>query len=219
LGEDVEIQKPNDARPKRSRRVNRPAAPVEEKKRKKRLRRLSCLDQDAGPSASFLGDDLVDAIPKVNLDDAQTAGGLFDEDEEEEDEEIPLIRKNNHHYRGSDGGSDIPSQAMSALVSLQGLSISDFDQALEEVVLEDILLEPPEADISTICSEVPEGGLSLHDSSGQEVTRVASCASSTLEGSLPCKGVDPNHSTPMDMAEGPSAVEFLLQRTQPRGWR
>jgi hypothetical protein len=35
---------------------------------------------------------------------------------------------------------------------------------------------------------------------------VASRASSTLEGSLPCKGVDPNHSAPMDMAEGPSAV-------------
>jgi hypothetical protein len=52
-------------------------------------------------------------------DDAQTAGGVFDEEEEE----IPLIRKNSRHYRGSDGGSDIPSQALSALVSLQGLSI------------------------------------------------------------------------------------------------
>ena len=30
--------------------------------------------------------------------------------------------------------SDIPSLALSALVSLQELSISDFDQALEEVV-------------------------------------------------------------------------------------
>jgi hypothetical protein len=55
-------------------------------------------------------------------------GLLFDEDEEEE---VPLIHKNSRHYRGSDGGSDIPSQALSALISLQGLSISDFDQALE----------------------------------------------------------------------------------------
>jgi hypothetical protein len=207
LGEDVEIQKPECARQKHSRRVNRPAALVEEKKR--RLRRLSCLDQDAGPSALFLGDGLVDAIPEVSAegcDDAQAAGGVFDEDEEEE-EEIPLIHKNNHHYRGSDGGSDIPSQALSALVSLQGLSISDFDQALEEVILEDILSEPPEADIPTICSEVPDGGLSLHDSAGQEVTWVVSHASLTLEGSLPCKSTDLSHPAPMDVAEGPLTLE------------
>ena len=65
---------------------------------------------------------------------------MFDEDEEEEEEEIPLICKNSHHYRGSNEGNDIPSQALSALISLQGLSISDFDQALEEVIPEDILL-------------------------------------------------------------------------------
>jgi hypothetical protein len=139
--EDVEIQKPEGARQKRSRRVNRPTAPVEEEKKKRRLRRLSCLEQDADPSALFLGDGLVDAIPQVNAegcDDAQAAGGVFDEDEEEE-EEISLIRKNSRHYRGSDGGSNIPTQASSALVSLQWLSISDFDQELEEVVSEDIL--------------------------------------------------------------------------------
>jgi hypothetical protein len=211
FGEDVEIQKPEGACPKRSRRVNRPAAPVEEKKKKGRIRRLSCLDQDVGPSALFLGDGLVDAIPEVNAegcDDAQAVGGVFNEDEEEEEEEeIPLIRKNSCHYRGYDGAIDIPSQALSALVSLQGLSILDFDQALEEVIPEDILSEPPEADIPTICSEVPDGGLLLHDSAGQEVTRVVSRASSTLEGSLPCKNVDPSHPTPMEMAEGPSALE------------
>jgi hypothetical protein len=158
--------------------VSRPAAPVEKKKKKKRrLQRLSCLDQDAGPSASILGDGLVDAIPEVNAegcDDAQAAGGVFDEDQEEEEEEILLIRKNSRHYRGSDGGSDIPSQALSALISLQGLSISDFDQVLEEVIPEDILSEPPEADIPTICLEVPDGGLLLHDSAGQEATWVVS---------------------------------------------
>jgi hypothetical protein len=42
---------------------------------------------------------------------------VFDEDEEEE-EEILLICKNSRHYRGSDGGNDIPSQALSALVGL-----------------------------------------------------------------------------------------------------
>jgi hypothetical protein len=156
-----------------------------------------------------LRDGLVDAIPEVNAegcDDAQDAGGVFDEDEKEE-EEIPLFRKNSRRYRGSDGGNDIPSQALLALVSLQELSISDFDQALEEVIPEDILSKPPEADIPTICSEVPDGGLSLHDSARQEVTRVVSRASSTLEGSLPCKDADPSHPTPMDVAEGPSPLE------------
>jgi hypothetical protein len=47
---------------------------------------------------------------------------VLDEDEEEE-EEVPLICKNSRRHRGS----DIPMQALSALVSLQGLSISDFD--------------------------------------------------------------------------------------------
>jgi hypothetical protein len=84
---------------------------------------------------------------------------MIDEDEEVE-EEVPLIRKNSRHYRGSEGGSDIPSPALSALVSLQELSMSDFDQVLEEVIPEDMLSEPPEDDIPAICSEVPDGGLS-----------------------------------------------------------
>jgi hypothetical protein len=57
-----------------------------------------------------------------------------------------------------------------ALVSLQGLSISDFDQVLEEVIFEYMLSEPLEDDILAVCSEVPDGGLSLLDSAGQEVT-------------------------------------------------
>jgi hypothetical protein len=208
--EDVEIRKPKGARPKRSRRVNHPTAPVEEKKKKRQIRRLSCLDQDAGPSVPFPDDVLADAIPEVNAEgcyDVQAASGTLDEDEEEEEEEIPLIRKNSRHYRGSDWGNDIPSQALSALVSLQGLSMSNFDQALEEVILEDILSEPPKVNIPTICSEVPDGGLSLLDSVGQEVTRVVSRASSALEGSLPCKNTDPGHPTPMEVAEEPLALE------------
>jgi hypothetical protein len=108
FGKDVDIYQPEGARPKCSRRVSRSTAPVEEKRKKTRLRRLSGLDQEVGPSASILGDGLVDAIPKVNAegcDDGQATGCVFDEEEEEEDE-IPLIHKNNRHYRGSDGGSD-----------------------------------------------------------------------------------------------------------------
>jgi hypothetical protein len=132
---------------------------------------------------------------------------MFAEDEVEEEEEIPLIRKNSWHYRGSEGSSDIPSPALSALVSLQGLSISDLDQAMEEVIPEDILSEPPEDDITAVCLEVLDGGLSLLVSAGQEVTRVVSHASLTLEGSLSCKDIDLSHPTPMEVAKGPSALE------------
>jgi hypothetical protein len=49
-----------------------------------------------------------------------------------------------------------------------------------------MLSEPHEDDITVVCSEVQDGGLSLLDSVGQEVTRAVSRASSTLEGNLPC---------------------------------
>jgi hypothetical protein len=134
---------------------------------------------------------------------------MFYEDEDEEEEEIPLIRKNSRFYRGNEGGSDIPSPALSALVSLQGLLISDFDQALEEVIPKDILSEPLEDDVPAVCSEVPDGGLPLLGSIEQEVTLVVSRASSSLEGSLPCKDTDPGYSTPMEVAEGPSTSEVV----------
>jgi hypothetical protein len=63
------------------------------------------------------------------------------------------------------------------------------------------------ADIPTICSEVLDGGIMLHDSAGQEVTQVVSHASLTLEGGLPCKSVDPGLPAPVDVAEGSSALE------------
>jgi hypothetical protein len=191
--EDEEIQKPEGARRKRSRRVNHPAAPIEEKK-KRRLRRLSCQEQDVGPSTLFLHDGPANTILKDSAggcDDAQAAGDVLDEEEEEE-EEIPLIRKNSRRHRVS----DIPIQALSALVSLQGLSISDFDQALEEIIPEDLLSDPPETDNPAICSEVLDDGLLPHDSAEQEITRVVSRASSTLEGDVPHVDADPSHLTP-----------------------
>jgi hypothetical protein len=121
LGEEVETRKPEGARPKRPHRVSRLTAPVEEKIKKRRLQRLSCLDQGADPSIPVPDDVPAEAIPEVEAkgcDRAQAAGYMFDEDEEEEEEEVPLIRKNSRHYRGSEGGSDIPSLALSALVSL-----------------------------------------------------------------------------------------------------
>jgi hypothetical protein len=97
---------------------------------------------------------------------------------EEEEEEVPLIHKNSRRYRGSRGDSDIPSLALSALVSLQELSITDFDQALEDVVPEDMLSEPTDGDMMDVFSDIPDVGL--------EVSRAASRASSTLEGGLQC---------------------------------
>jgi hypothetical protein len=208
LGEEVETRKPEGARPKRPRRVSRSTAPVEEKRKKRRLWRLSCLDQGAGPSAPVPDDVPVEALLEVDAkrcDRAQAAVCIFDEDEEEE--EVSLIRKNNRHYRGSEGGSDIPSPALSALVSLQGLSILYFDQVLEEVVPKDMLFEPPADDITTVYSEVLDDGLSLLDSAGKEVTRAVSRASSTLEGSLPCRGAGLSHPSPMEVAEEPATLE------------
>jgi hypothetical protein len=52
LDKAADARKPEGTLPKRFCQISRLAAPAEEKKKKKRwLRRLSCLDQDAGPSA------------------------------------------------------------------------------------------------------------------------------------------------------------------------
>jgi hypothetical protein len=102
---------------------------------------------------------------------------IFDEDEEEE---VPLIRKNSRLYRGSRGVSDIPSPALSALVSLQDLSITDFDQTLEDVIPEDMLSEPTDGGMMDVCSDILDVGL--------EVSRSASRASSTLGRSSVLRG-------------------------------
>jgi hypothetical protein len=263
LNKTVETRKPEGTRPKRTRQVSRPTMPVEEKKKKRRLRRLSCLDQDASPSAHVCdvvpaevlsevnpnggvhvevdpngcnrveadpnGRDRVEADPngcdraeadpngcdrtevdpngcnhaevdpngcdhaEVDPDACDRAPAvvrIFDEDEEEE-EEVPLIRKNSRHYRGSWGDSDIPSPALSVLVSLQELSITDFDQALDDVVPEDMLSEPTTDDMMVVCSEIPDMGL--------EVSRAVSRASSTLEGSLRCQDVGQDCPTHMEV--------------------
>jgi hypothetical protein len=135
------------------------------------------------------GCDLIEADPNGcnraetdpnGCDRAPAIVRIFYEDEEEE-EEVPLIRKNNRRYRGSRGDSDIPSPALSALVSLQELSITDFDQALEDVIPEGMLSEPTAGDMVDVCSDIPDVGL--------EVSGAVSHASLTLEGSLQCQEV------------------------------
>jgi hypothetical protein len=70
-----------------------------------------------------------------------------------------------------------------------------------------MLSEPTIDDIPAVCLEVPDGGLSLLDSAGQEVTRAVSRTSSTLEGNLQCQDAGLSHPTPMEVTEGPSALE------------
>jgi hypothetical protein len=154
------------------------------------------------------GCDPVEADPN-GCDPAPSIVCIFYEDEEEE-EEIPLIHKNSWRYRGSRGDSDIPSPALSALVSLQDLSITDFDQALEDVIPEDMLLEPTVDDMMDVCSGAPNVGL--------EVSRAVSRTSSTLEGSLRCQEAGQDCPTPMEVAEDPSASEVAVaENPAPKG--
>jgi hypothetical protein len=108
------------------------------------------------------GCDLDDAEPNgCNPARAEPNGcvvRIVDEDEEEE-EEIPLIRKNSRRYLVSGGCSDIPSRALSALVGLQKLCIANFDQALEDMVPEDLLSEPTDGDMMDVCTIIPAVGL------------------------------------------------------------
>jgi hypothetical protein len=61
-----------------------------------------------------------------------------------------------------------------------------------------------------VCSNIPDVGL--------EVSRAASRASSTLEGSLRCQEVGPDCPTPMEVSEDPSAVEVAVaENPAPKG--
>jgi hypothetical protein len=63
----MDTPKPEGTHPKRLRQVSRPTTPAEEKKKKKRrLRRLSCLDQDAGPSAPVCEEVPVEVFTEVD---------------------------------------------------------------------------------------------------------------------------------------------------------
>jgi hypothetical protein len=226
-GKTLDTQRPDSTRPKCPRQASHPISPAEGKKKKKRrLRRVSCWNQDADPSAPAAeevsveiftgadpnGCDPADADPNgCDLDDADPNGcnlaradpngcavRIIDEDEEEE-EEIPLIRKNSRRYIVSGESSDIPSPALSALVGLQELSLANFDQALEDVVLKDLLSEPTDGGMMDVCTDMPNVGL--------ELSRAVSRALSALERGLKSQEADLDCSVPMEVAENPSALE------------
>jgi hypothetical protein len=69
VNKTVDTRKPEGTHPKRPRQVSRPTTPIEEKKRW--LRRLSCLDQDASPSAS-----VCEEVPAEVLTEVDPNGGV-----------------------------------------------------------------------------------------------------------------------------------------------
>jgi hypothetical protein len=91
---------------------------------------------------------------------------------------------------------------LSALVGLQELSIANFDQALEDVVPEDLLSEPTDGGMMNVCSNIPDVGL--------ELSRAASRASSTLECGLWSQEAGQGCLVPMEVTQSPSALEVAV---------
>jgi hypothetical protein len=207
-GKALDIQRSVSVRPKRPCRANQLDSPADEqKKKKRRLRRVSSLDRDAGPSVPAVEEvpvpELTDADPNgcdpSDADPNECAVCVADGNEEEEEDEIPLTRKNSRRYVASGESSGVPSPALSALIGLQELSLENFDQTLEDMVPEDLLSESADGDAMDVCADVFDAGLGS--------SRAASRASSTLERGLEGQETDLDCPAPMEVTEGPSAVE------------
>jgi hypothetical protein len=206
-GTTLDIQRPVSVRPKRPCRANQLDSPADEqKKKKRRLRRVSSLDRDVGPSVhaaeevpvpEFTDVDPNGCDPSV-ADPNGCAVCVADENEGEEDE-VPLTRKNSRRYVASGESSGVPSPALSALIGLQELSLANFDQTLEDMVPEDLLSEPADGDAMDVCADVFDAGLGS--------SQAASRASSTLERGLEGQETDLDRLAPMEVTEGPSALE------------
>jgi hypothetical protein len=203
----LDAQKSANVRPKCSRRAVQASFPAEgEKKKKIRLRRVSSLDQGASPSAPVAEEvpvpEFTEADPNgCDPSDADPNGcvvRVVDEDDEEEGE-IPLIRKNSRRYIANGESSCVPSPALSALIGLQELSLANFDQTLEDMVPEDLLSEPTDGSVMDVCVDVLDAGLGS--------SRAASRASSTLERGLEGQEAGLDCPAPMEVTEGPSALE------------
>jgi hypothetical protein len=155
LGKDEGTHSPRSVHRKLLDRISHPVASAKGKKRKKRLRRSSGLELGTDSTISVLGDGLASANLEddiENYDCARVGGRVLDEDEEDEEEVLPLIHKNSR----SNISDDVPIQALSGLVSLQRSTMFAIDHALEEIILEDLLLEPPQTKGVVICVEVSD---------------------------------------------------------------
>jgi hypothetical protein len=218
VGMTLDIQKPVSVRPRRPSRANQLDPPADEqKKKKRRLRQVSSLDRDVGPSVPA-----AEEVPVPEFTDADPNGGappaadpngcappssdpngcvvcVADGNDEEEEDEVPLTRKNSRQYVASGESSGVPSPALSALIGLQELSLANFDQTLEDMVPEDLLSEPTDDGVMEVCADVLDAGLGS--------SRAASRASSTLERGLEGQEIDLDRLAPMEVIEGPSALE------------
>jgi hypothetical protein len=149
---------------------------------------------------------LTDADPNgCAPSDADPNGGVVcvaDENDGEEEDEVPLTRKNSRQYVASWESSGVPSPALSALIGLQELSLANFDQTLEDMVPEDLLSEPADGGATDVCADVLDAGLGS--------SRAASRASSTLERGLEGQETDLDRLAPMEVTEGPSALEAAV---------
>jgi hypothetical protein len=219
-GKALDAQRSYSIHPKRPRRANQPTSPAKgQKKKKRRLRRVSSLDQDVGPSipaseevpvpafteAETNGRDLTATDPNgcdpAEVDPNGCTVRVVDEDDEEEDE-IPLIRKNDRRYIPSGESSGVSSPALSALIGLQELSLTNFDQTLEDMVPEDLLSEPADGGAMDVCADAPDARLGS--------SRAASHASSTLERGLEGQEAGLDCTAPTEVIEGPSALEVAV---------
>jgi hypothetical protein len=175
------------------------------------------LDQDVGPSVPAFEEvhvpEFTDADPNGGAPPVAEPNGcappaadpngcvvcVADENDGEEEDEVPLTRKNSRQYVASGESSGVPSPALSALIDLQELSLANFDQTLEDMVPEDLLLEPADDGVMEVCADVLDAGLGS--------SRAASRASSTLERGLEGQETDLDRLAPMEVIEGPSALE------------
>jgi hypothetical protein len=209
----------------------------EQKKKKRRLRRVSSLDRDIGPSVPAAEEvpmpEFTDVDPNGCAPSAADPNGgapsaadpnggapsvadpnggapsaadpngcvvcVADENDGEEEDEVPLTRKNSRQYVASGKSSGVPSPTLSSLIGLQELSLANFDQTLEDMVPEDLLLEPADDGVMEVCADVLDAGLGS--------SRAASRASSTLERGLEGRETDLDRLAPMEVIEGPSALE------------
>jgi hypothetical protein len=156
-----------------------------------------CNPTEADPNGCDLDDADPNGCDLVKADPNGCTVHIVDEDEEEEDE-IPLVRKNSRRYIASGESSGVPSPALSALIGLQELSFANFDQTLEDMILEELLSEPADGGMMDICADVPDSGL--------ELSRASSHASSTLERGLKGQEAGLDCSAPMEVGERPSAL-------------